>query len=63
MQFFATDLYRLIGLGFVAGTLLVTAVNADAWIDEVAPPASAAEPLRAPQPSDEFLIVDVPTEK
>lgn len=62
MQLFAPDLYRLIGLGFIAGTLLVAAANADAWADEFAPPASAAEPLQAPQPTDEFLIVDVPTE-
>ncbi|MEL7197944.1 MAG: hypothetical protein AAGL10_06480 [Pseudomonadota bacterium] len=62
MQLFASDLYRLLGLGFIAGTLLVAVANADAWIEEVAPPATAAEPLQAPQPSDEFLIVDVPTE-
>lgn len=62
MRLFAPDLYRLLGLGFLAGTMLVAAVNADAWSDEISPPASAAEPLQVPQPSEDFWIVDVPTE-
>ena len=62
MQLYAPDLYRLLGLGFIAGTLIVAGLNADAWIDEVAPPAVAAEPLQTAQPSQEFQIVDVPTE-
>lgn len=62
MQLFASDLYRLVGLGFVAGTLLVAAANADKWSDEITPPAAAAEPLQAPQPSHEFRIVEVPVE-
>lgn len=62
MQLFAPDLYRLVGLGFIAGTLIVTAANADKWIEDVAPPASAAEALEAPQPSAEFRIMNVSTE-
>ncbi len=56
MTLFTPDLYRQLGLGFVLGTALVAAANADAWADEFSPPAQAAQTIEAPLPDAEFLI-------
>ena len=56
MTFFTPDLYRRFGLGFLIGTGLIAAANANALADQVSPPAQAAETAQAPQPSSEFLI-------
>jgi len=56
MTLFAPDLYRSFGLGFVAGGLLIAAATVDQWSDAIEPPAQAAAPLTAPEPSGEFLI-------
>ncbi|MEL6238626.1 MAG: hypothetical protein AAFQ90_08550 [Pseudomonadota bacterium] len=56
MTFFTPDLYRHLGIGFLLGTALLAAINADDWADQISPPAQAAEVAHAPQPSPEFLI-------
>ncbi|EAQ28616.1 hypothetical protein NAP1_13493 [Erythrobacter sp. NAP1] len=57
MTLFAPDLYRNFALGFAAGGLLVGAATIDQWGPELESHAIAAQPLEAPQPADEFLIV------
>ena len=56
MNLFTPDLYRQLALGFVLGTVLVAAANADTLATELDPPAQAAEVPQAPQPAPEFLI-------
>ncbi|MEL6485579.1 MAG: hypothetical protein AAFQ13_00345 [Pseudomonadota bacterium] len=56
MTFFTPDLYRQIGLGFALGTVLVAAVSADGWAEQISPPAQAAQAPQAPEPAPEFLI-------
>lgn len=56
MTLFSPDLFRNFGIGFVAGALVVGAATLDNWSDAITPPAQAAEVLKAPQPSAEFLI-------
>lgn len=56
MRLFAPDLYRNFAIGFAAGALLIAGGTIDRWGGEFSSPARAAEPLKAPQPSAEFLI-------
>jgi hypothetical protein len=56
MRFLSTDLFRNFGIGFIVGTVLVVAANAENWDGAVASPAKAAEMFRAPAPSAEFVI-------
>ncbi len=56
MRIFSTDLFRNFSIGFVAGALMIAGANADRWSDQIAPPAQAAETLKAPAPSAEFVI-------
>ena len=54
MTLFTPDLYRNIAIGFVLGAALVAGANIEAWSDELAPPAQAAELPETPQPSPAF---------
>ncbi|MDP5103681.1 MAG: hypothetical protein NWP98_07120 [Erythrobacter sp.] len=56
MRLFSSDLIRQFGIGFVVGALLIAGANAENWGDAVASPAQAAEALKAPAPSAEFVI-------
>ena len=56
MRLFAFDLYRSFGIGFVLGAVLIVGANADSWHGAVEAPARAAHTLKAPAPSDEFVI-------
>ena len=56
MNLFSADLFRLFGVGFVAGTLMLGAATVDQWGPHIESPAQAAAPLQAPAPSAEFLI-------
>jgi hypothetical protein len=56
MNIFSRDLYRRFAIGFVLGTALVAAANADTLATEFDPPAQAAEMLRGHQPAPDFLI-------
>ncbi|MET4133669.1 hypothetical protein ABIE62_002821 [Porphyrobacter sp. MBR-155] len=56
MRLFATDLFRNFAIGFVGGALLVAGANADSWGSKLSSPAQAAETLKAPAPSAEFVI-------
>ncbi|AWW73311.1 hypothetical protein CD351_02590 [Erythrobacter sp. KY5] len=62
MTLFAPDLYRNFALGFAAGGLLVAAATVDQWGSRLESPAIAAQPLEAPQPADEFVIVPLEAE-
>lgn len=59
MRLFSSDLYRSFGIGFVLGAVLIVGANAEDWSGAVASPAQAAEVLKAPAPSDEFVIAPV----
>ncbi|MEE4153351.1 MAG: hypothetical protein V2I27_04255 [Erythrobacter sp.] len=67
MKFFNPDLYRRLAIGFVIGTALVVAANAETWAGEIAPPAQAASNLRAGHdlvpPAPEFLIGEAPSKE
>ena len=54
MSLFTPDLYRNFALGFVGGALIVAAMTADEWADEISPPAQAAQQIEAPQPAGDF---------
>jgi hypothetical protein len=56
MRFLSTDLFRNFGIGFIVGTVLVVAANAENWDSAVASPAQAAEMFTLPAPSAEFVI-------
>jgi hypothetical protein len=56
MRLFSSDLYRNFGIGFVLGAAVIVGAKAESWSHAVAAPAQAAEVLKAPAPSDEFVI-------
>lgn len=56
MRLFSTDLFRNFSIGFIVGALLIAGANAESWSDQIAPAAQAAETLKAPAPSAEFVI-------
>jgi hypothetical protein len=57
MNLLSADLFRNFGIGFLAGVLIIGVTTIDEWAPRIESPARAAEPLQAPQPSSEFLIV------
>ncbi|MBD2843106.1 hypothetical protein [Erythrobacter rubeus] len=58
MTLFSPDLYRNFAIGFVAGTLMVGAASFDHISDLISPPAQAAQTFEAPQPSDDFWVIE-----
>ncbi len=57
MRLFAPDLFRNFGLGFVLGALVVViGVSAADGHGTVASPARAAEIVKVPSPSQDFVI-------
>lgn len=59
MRLFSPDLFRNFGFGFVLGALLVVGANMQDRNGGVASPAQAAEVLKAPAPTAEFVIAPV----
>ncbi|TRD11272.1 hypothetical protein FGU71_05020 [Erythrobacter insulae] len=57
MSLFTPDLFRNFVVGFAVGAVIVGAATIDQWSDQIAPPAQAAAPLEAPQPSDDFWSI------
>lgn len=56
MRLFNNDLFRNFAIGFTAGALLIAGSNAKSLGAELSSPANAAEMVRAPVPSAEFVI-------
>lgn len=57
MRLFAPDLYRNFGIGFALGALLiVVGANVQGSGGPVASPAQAAEVVKVPAPTAEFVI-------
>lgn len=63
MTLFTPDLFRNFALGFVAGGLILGITNFDVVENTLDAPVNAAQPLEAPQPSDEFLIAPLVVEE
>ncbi len=60
MRLFSPDLFRNFGIGFAFGALLiVVSANARDGNGAVASPAQAAEVVKAPEPTAEFVIAPV----
>lgn len=63
MNLFTPDLFRNFALGFAAGGLILGVTNFDVLEKTLDAPVNAAQPLKAPQPSDEFLITPLEIEE
>ncbi len=60
MRLFSPDLFRNFGFGFALGALLiVVGANAEGSGGTVAAPAQAAELVKAPTPTADFVIAPV----
>jgi len=59
MRLFSADLFRNFGFGFALAALLIVGVNTHYRNGGVASPAQAAEVLKAPAPTAEFVISPV----
>ena len=59
MRLFSADLFRNFGIGFALGALLLVGANMQEPNGGVASPAQAAEVIKAPAPSAEFVISPV----
>jgi len=60
MRLFSPDLFRSFGIGFVLGAvLIVVGANAADGNAAVASPAQAAELVKVPAPSADFVIAPV----
>ena len=59
MRLFSADLFRNFGFGFVLGALLVFGPNMQDRNGGVASPAQAAEVIKTPAPTAEFVIAPV----
>lgn len=59
MRLFSPDLYRSFGIGFVLGAALIVAANTADGKGAVASPAQAAELVKVPAPTAEFVIAPV----
>ncbi len=59
MRLFSPDLFRNFGIGFFLGAILIIGANAADGRGAVASPAQAAELIKAPAPTAEFVIAPV----
>lgn len=59
MRLFSADLFRNFGFGFALGALLLVGANMKDRNGGVASPAQAAEIIKAPAPTAEFVILPV----
>ncbi len=59
MRLFSSDLFRNFGFGFALGALLVVGANMQDRNGVVASPAQAAEVIKIPAPTAEFVIAPV----
>jgi len=63
MTLFTPDLFRNFALGFVAGGLMLGITNFDVLENTLDAPVNAAQPIEAPQASDEFVIAPLEIEE
>lgn len=63
MNLFTPDLFRNFALGFIAGGVLIGLSTAGQWNHALESPANAAQPIEAPQASDEFVIAPLEIEE
>ncbi|MFO6446579.1 hypothetical protein ACLBKU_05480 [Erythrobacter sp. NE805] len=59
MRLFAPDLYRNFGIGFALGAAVIFGANVIEGNGAVASPAQAAELIKAPAPTEDFVIAPV----
>jgi hypothetical protein len=59
MRLFAPDLFRNFGIGFALGAAVILGVNVADGKATMASPAQAAEVLKTPAPTAEFLVAPV----
>lgn len=56
MRLFSADLFRNFGFGFAFGAMLILGANMVEGKGAVASPAQAAEVLKTPAPTAEFVV-------
>lgn len=59
MRLFSADLFRNFGIGFAFGALLLFGANIQDRNGGVVSPAQAAEVIKTPEPTAEFVISPV----
>jgi hypothetical protein len=59
MRLFFPDLFRNFGIGFALGAVLIVGANTFSGETTLASPAQAAELVKAPAPTADFVIAPV----
>ena len=63
MNLFTPDLFRNFALGFVVGGVVIGLSTFDVLGSTLDAPVNAAQPIEAPQPSNEFVITPLEIEE